>query len=142
MASTPQKYSAKRVSIRDKGGDAMSYWPKSELFEATDEGRFRRLFVSEERVRAATLSFAPGDSVDEHLHPGSDEIFYVVSGSGRISVEDEVFDMSAGDFLYIAAGKWHAVLSCESPEGPFVIVAFVSPHLGDDAEFSGRPLQF
>jgi quercetin dioxygenase-like cupin family protein len=112
------------------------------LFEATGEGRYRRLFVKEERVRAATLAFAPGDTVAEHQHPGSDEIFYVVSGNGRISVGDEIVDMNPGDFLYIEAGEWHAVLAGDSPEGPFVIVAFVSPHLGDDAVFSGRPLQF
>jgi quercetin dioxygenase-like cupin family protein len=120
----------------------MRYWPKSELFEATNDGRFRRLFVEEERIRSATLSFAVGDSVEEHSHPGSAEIFYVVSGSGRISVEDEIFEMNLGDFLFIAAGERHALLAVDSPEGPFVIAAFVAPHLGDDAVFSDRPLLF
>ena len=117
----------------------MTHWPASEFLAPTADGRFRRLVVQEDRLRSASLSFAPQDRVPEHAHPGSDEIFYVVSGTGRISIGKEIHDVGAGDLLFVGAGSWHAILAGGTADDPFVIVAVVAPNLGDDAVFSDGP---
>jgi mannose-6-phosphate isomerase-like protein (cupin superfamily) len=115
----------------------MRYWQGDELLAPTHDLRFRRLVLRRDRMRAATLSFAPG-GVEEHAHPGSDEVFFVVSGRGRIAVEGSIVRMGAGDLLYVEAGEWHAILADGDDEN-FVIFAVVSPDLGDDSVFSGAP---
>lgn len=117
----------------------MTHWPGAEFLAPTEDGRFRRLVVQEDRLRSASLSFAPQDRVPEHAHPGSDEIFFVVSGTGRISVEKEIHDVGPGDLLFVGAGRRHAILAGGTVEDPFVIVAVVAPNLGDDAVFSDGP---
>lgn len=109
----------------------MNYWKNSEIVGLTSDGRYRRIVVQEERLRSGTLSFAQNDFVEEHAHLKSDEVFYVISGTGRITVEGEIFDVGSGDLLFIAAGERHAIRVGESNE-PFVLFACVAPNSKDD----------
>ena len=84
------------------------------------------------------LSFAPGDFVEEHSHRKSDEIFHVISGNGRITVEGKTFDVGPGDLLFIAGGEWHAIDVSESATEPFVVFACVAPNSKDDTVFSAE----
>lgn len=38
-----------------------------------------------------------------HKHDEAEEIYYVVSGSGRAKLDDEIIDLAAGDVLRVAA---------------------------------------
>jgi mannose-6-phosphate isomerase-like protein (cupin superfamily) len=118
----------------------MKYFHNDELVATTSDGRFRRLVVQEKLLRSGTLSFAANDRVEEHLHPGSDEVFHVISGRGRIVVEDQALDIGPGDLVYIAAGERHTVAVDVAATEPFVFFAVVAPHLGDDAVFTRTPV--
>ena len=37
-------------------------------------------------------------TLDFHVHPDSDELFYVIEGSFQIELEDGSVDLSEGDF--------------------------------------------
>ncbi len=123
----------------ERSAAASRHWKGAELLAPTAEGRYRRLFLRKPRIRSATLGFAAGDAVPEHCHPDSDEIFYVISGHGRIGVEGEVFDVEPGDVLYIEAGERHTILVAGSASEPLVLLAAVAPDLGNDAIFSDEP---
>jgi quercetin dioxygenase-like cupin family protein len=111
-------------------------WRTEEIVGTTEDGRFRRIVVQEGRLRCGTLSFAPGDYVEEHAHLTSDEVFYGIAGSGRITVEGESLDIGPGDLVFIPAGERHMVEVSESAQEPFVIFAAVTPNTGDDTVFS------
>jgi quercetin dioxygenase-like cupin family protein len=89
-------------------------------------------------VRCGAISFAAGDSVEEHAHRTSDEVFYAISGSGRITVEGKSVDVQPGDLLFIVAGERHAIQVSESATEPFVIFAAVAPNTNDDTVFTAR----
>jgi quercetin dioxygenase-like cupin family protein len=120
-------------------GDVVNLWRTDEVLGATHDGRFRRIVVQESRLRCGTLSFAPGDYVEEHAHLTSDEIFYGVSGTGRITVEGESLDVGPGDLVFIPAGERHIVEVSELAAEPFVIFAAVAPNTGDDTLYSSAP---
>jgi mannose-6-phosphate isomerase-like protein (cupin superfamily) len=48
-----------------------------------------------------------GGSTQEHYHPQAEEIYYITHGSGRIRVEDEIRDVTAGDAIAIPPGRKH-----------------------------------
>jgi quercetin dioxygenase-like cupin family protein len=114
------------------------HWRRAELVEPTADGHFRRVAVDRTPFRAVALSFAPGEHVPEHAHPGSDEIYYVISGTARVVIEREIIDAEPGDLLFIAAGERHSLLVASSPPEPFVLLACVAPNL-EDAIFSQEP---
>lgn len=110
-----------------------------DIFATSEPASYRRMIVCESRLRSATLSFAPGDAAAEHAHPGSDEIFFVVSGRGKISVEGATLDVGPGDVVHLLAGERHAIVVAASAPEPLVLLAVVAPDLGDDAVMSGDP---
>ena len=120
----------------------MMHWPAAELLASASDERFYRIVVKEPRLRSGAISFAPGDRVKEHMHPDSDEIFFVLSGSGRLVIEGEILDAGPGDLIYVGAGERHAIAIADTAPAPFVLIAAVAPNLGDDAVFSPDPFPF
>lgn len=57
------------------------------------------------------LSIAPGVKTPQHIHHGNDEIYYVLDGSMRFKVGDELIDASRGGFVFIPRGTSHAWLN-------------------------------
>ena len=59
------------------------------------------------RQSLAEARLLPGKSTEEHIHPKSEEIYYVLKGRGRMRIEDEERAVKAGDGIAILPGKRH-----------------------------------
>ncbi|MFB6140442.1 MAG: cupin domain-containing protein [Halosimplex sp.] len=62
-------------------------------------------------AQAAQMTLSPGQSTGgpDNLHADSDQWLYVVSGSGRATVDGEDVSVTAGDLLVIEAGETHEI---------------------------------
>ena len=74
------------------------------------------LLVEPEKTRTNTVAmgvedFAAGGSTPDHAHANSDEIFFVISGSGRATVGDESRDIAPGDAIWIPRGVRHQIVN-------------------------------
>jgi oxalate decarboxylase/phosphoglucose isomerase-like protein (cupin superfamily) len=85
-------------------------------------------------VPGAKLTFGevivlPGGAHEEHTHEQSDEVLYVLSGEGRMTVGDDIdFPVKPGDAVYIPISVVHSsqndgweplrLLAIYSPGGP------------------------
>jgi mannose-6-phosphate isomerase-like protein (cupin superfamily) len=80
------------------------------------------------RSEKLSLGFAiwPAGQADEQTPHAEDEVYYVVSGRGRINVADENCDVSAGSVIYVAAGVEHRFHAIE--EDLKVLVFWAPPH--------------
>ena len=55
------------------------------------------------------VSIQPGDGHARHNHPDSDEVIFVVAGTGTQMLNDEdPADIGPGDCIYIPKGVYHA----------------------------------
>ena len=74
-------------------------------------------FVSPSTVSGATSSFGevvinPTKRHDRHEHPGSDEVLYVIEGTGRQTVGDGAeFEIVAGDTIWGPRGTPHSTFN-------------------------------
>jgi mannose-6-phosphate isomerase-like protein (cupin superfamily) len=57
----------------------------------------------------AEARLTPGMTTDEHFHPKSEEIYYILEGRGRMKVEDEEREVGLGDGIAILTGKRHRI---------------------------------
>ena len=57
----------------------------------------------------AEATLAPGQITARHFHPQSEEIYYVLSGNGALTIGDETRAVRAGDAIAIAAGAPHCI---------------------------------
>ena len=94
-------------------------------------GRKFRWLVAEDRIRAehcstCVIRVAPGDKVrPAHSHPHSEEVIYILSGSGRVLVDGEVAPVRAGSAVLFPQGKPHMLQNTSGEE--MKVVCFFAP---------------
>ena len=60
-------------------------------------------------VSSTTLH--PGKSTRGHSHPGKEEVYMIMSGTGIMQLDDNEFDISGGEMSLIEDGVFHRVLN-------------------------------
>ena len=79
-----------------------------------------------ERFSLNVITIAPGETVrPAHAHPNEEEVIYVVSGEGRVFIEGEVSDLTAGTAVLFPKGHKHMVQN--SGIEPLKLVCFFTP---------------
>jgi mannose-6-phosphate isomerase-like protein (cupin superfamily) len=91
--------------------------------------------VRNQSLAEATLP--PAGETAEHYHPRSEEIYYFVSGAGRMRLGEEEADVSAGDCIVIPPGTAHKLFN-PGPH-PLVLLCCCAPaYADDDTVMTGR----
>lgn len=94
-------------------------------------GRKFRWLVAENRIGAehcstCVIRVAPGDKVrPAHSHPHSEEVIYILSGSGRVLVDGDVAPVRAGSVVLFPQGKPHMLQNTSGEE--MKVVCFFAP---------------
>jgi quercetin dioxygenase-like cupin family protein len=93
------------------------------------QGSWSRMLVTAARVdgNASSLGysvFTPGAVVGPVKHE-TEEVAYVVAGSGELRLDGEAVPFGEGDAVHIPAGTWHAVANSGDAD---VIMVFGFPH--------------
>jgi quercetin dioxygenase-like cupin family protein len=68
--------------------------------------------------------FTPGTVLAPVKHE-TEEVAYVVSGSGELRLDEGAVEFAEGDALFIPADTWHAVANTGSED---VVMVFGFPH--------------
>jgi len=68
-----------------------------------------------------------------HLHPHSEEVIYVESGSGQVWIDGTLHRVEQGDVVHIPAGAPHATIPDEEVQMR-LICFFPHPELSDNIE--------
>ncbi len=80
-------------------------------FVTKDGSEIRELLAyrnSEIRNQSLAEARLPvGAATDEHYHARTEEIYYITHGLGRIRIDGETRDVSAGDAIAIPPGRRH-----------------------------------
>jgi mannose-6-phosphate isomerase-like protein (cupin superfamily) len=104
-------------------------------FAPNMEARFASSDMELEQSGIGYERYAPNFRVPfGHTHKGQEEVYVVVSGSGRIKIDDEIVDFKQWDAIRVPAGVWRNFEG--GPEGA-EILAFGAPKMDDpraDAE--------
>jgi quercetin dioxygenase-like cupin family protein len=93
------------------------------------QGSWSRMLVTAARVDGNQSSlgysvFTPGTELTPVRHE-TEEVAYVVSGSGELRLDTETVAFREGDALHIPAGTWHAVANTGEAD---VVMVFSFPH--------------
>ena len=57
----------------------------------------------------ATLVLEPGCSIGTHQHDGEDEVYFILSGTGRLFDGKEYSTVTAGDAVLTGNGESHSI---------------------------------
>ena len=90
-----------KLNILDIGGKVVK---DDERYVVKDKSLLNNLVVS-------STDLKPGKSTSGHDHPGQEEVYNFVKGSGKMKVDDEIFKVKEGDVILIEDGKFHQVIN-------------------------------
>jgi len=51
----------------------------------------------------------PGYKVVNHIHPLTDELYFILGGEGVFGLNGKKYDLKKGDTRHILAGQWHSL---------------------------------
>lgn len=86
---------------------------ENDVPEINHPGRYMRWLANDEFLEPKNLSVCvirvlPGEAVrPAHSHPKSEELIYIITGSGKVMIENEVGDVRAGSAILFEQGKIH-----------------------------------
>ena len=111
---------------------------QAEPFTTNDGSTIRSLLdrsnaaVAHQSLAEATIE--AGQATLRHHHRESEEIYYLVEGSGEMEIDGERARVTAGDAILIPPGAWHQIRA--DAEGPVrLLCACAPPWRPDDTYF-------
>jgi mannose-6-phosphate isomerase-like protein (cupin superfamily) len=102
-------------SWRDERGGQVSYL----LLRGTDDGS--------DRVTVTWVECAPGSEQPEHRHVGAQQVYVIVRGAGRVTIEDAKRDVVEGTSVLIEPGERHSIRNIGQAE--LIYVSITAPPL-------------
>ena len=111
-----------RVEIRNRDRDA-------EPFTTKDGSEIRELMhTAKQSLAEATV--APGQATERHYHRESEELYYVLDGSGELDLDGERRAVGPGDAVLIPPGARHSFTG--GAEGARFLCCCAPPYSHDD----------
>jgi mannose-6-phosphate isomerase-like protein (cupin superfamily) len=103
-------------------------------FDAVQEARFPWRDVGAERTGFAYHVVKPGQHGLAHRHEQAEEVYVVLSGRGRVKLDDEVAEIGPLDAIRVAPA---VARSFEAGDEPLELLAFGARHEGDGEVLEG-----
>jgi quercetin dioxygenase-like cupin family protein len=112
---------------------------EAEPFTTRDGSTIRELLglptstlVRNQSLAEATL--APGQATERHYHAESEEIYYVLDGSGTMELDGEEREVAPGDAILIPPGARHTITA--GPDGARFLCCCAPPYRHEDTFFA------
>ena len=100
----------------------------------TKDGSTIREYLHTPAQSLAEATLEPGQATERHYHRASEEIYLLLAGGGRMEIESEERDVSAGDAILIPPGAWHQITAGAS--GARFLCCCAPAYSHDDTFFS------
>ena len=100
-----------KLNINDIGGEVVK---DNETYVLTDNKTLKNLVVSSTHLK-------PGQETRGHKHSGQEEVYYFISGTGMIQIDEDRYTVGPGDVFLIEDGAFHKVFN-RSDSAPLYFV--------------------
>ncbi|MDR8394094.1 cupin domain-containing protein [Aliifodinibius sp. S!AR15-10] len=104
---------------------------ETDVPEVEQPGRQMRWLADEKSLNADKMSVcvirvAPGETVrPAHSHPKSEELIYIITGTGKVMIEGEVGEVRPGSAILFEQGKIHMLRNTGDEE--MKVICFFAP---------------
>jgi mannose-6-phosphate isomerase-like protein (cupin superfamily) len=83
-------------------------YDRAEPFTTKDGSTIRELMrAANQTLAEATLE--PGQRTERHYHAESEELYYLVEGTGEMEIDGERSQVGPGDAILVPPGAWHQI---------------------------------
>ena len=100
----------------------------------TKDGSTIREYLHTSVQSLAEAALGPGQATERHYHRLAEEIYLISEGGGRLEVDGEEREVTAGDAILIPPGAWHMLVA--GPAGTRLLCCCVPAYSHDDTYFA------
>ncbi|MES1246235.1 MAG: cupin domain-containing protein [Actinomycetota bacterium] len=100
----------------------------------TKDGSFVRELHHTAQQSLAEATLEPDQATERHYHAISEEIYFVLKGSGDMEVDGKHKRIAVGDAVLIPAGSWHTLHNNGTSELSILCICS-PPYSHDDTHF-------
>jgi mannose-6-phosphate isomerase-like protein (cupin superfamily) len=68
---------------------------------------FRRVMATGPHSQLVTMSIKPKDDIGSEVHPETDQLLFIVAGTGKAVVNSETVEVKESDAVFVPAGARH-----------------------------------
>jgi len=98
--------------------------------QALDNSYFRRVLATGKHVQIVIMNIEQGGEIGSETHNDNDQTLYLLSGQGRVFLDDEESSFNAGDLVVVPAGTKHNFVT-EGDKPMKIITTYSPPHHAD-----------
>ena len=77
----------------------------------TENNNFRKVLYSGEHCQLVLMSLLAGEEIGMEVHPDNDQFFRFEKGSGKVIINDTVYEVVDGDAVIVPCGANHNVIA-------------------------------
>lgn len=84
-----------------------------------------RYVIHDLHVNELTLSLTELKPIQEtrgHSHAGASEVYFFVSGKGRMQIGEQVYDVEKGSVMLVPRGEFHKVINLQNEKLIFAAI--------------------
>jgi len=99
-----------------------------EAAQFSPDARINRELMATGTMVTRMNCYEPGQVTPMHLHPGEDELIYIVEGQGKVTFQDKALKalpFKAGDLVCLPGDQFHQINA--GPQGRTVLIYFMTP---------------
>lgn len=85
-----------------------------DILDFATEKSTRKAIFKEGQLDTGLLLYAPGQTTPDHKHSDIDEVFYVISGEGTITINNEEVLVKENDIIFSPNGETHGFINTSS----------------------------
>jgi mannose-6-phosphate isomerase-like protein (cupin superfamily) len=117
------KVVASRYSDRPKTDPAKRIFRIADHLGGSEQSRASRMYVGDD-YRAVVITLAPGQAQEVHMHPATDHAWFIVSGTGEVTMEGGRREtVEPGVFLVHPRNTVHGVCNVGSDDFVYIAVS-------------------
>ncbi|MCL4458773.1 MAG: cupin domain-containing protein [Chloroflexi bacterium] len=103
----------------------MEYTKISEIKEFSAERFLKKVPLTTEKIVFNAFNFRPRQILPLHKHPTTDELFYVIEGTGEVTIGNEQRTIGPTSVIYGPADVWHGIVN--AGEDDMVVISVQAP---------------
>jgi mannose-6-phosphate isomerase-like protein (cupin superfamily) len=100
------------------------------LEKAKQNTDFRQVLVTGKNVQIVIMSIPAGGEIGMETHKENDQTLMLVSGTGKVIIDDETAKFETGDIVLVHAGAKHNFIADDNAEMK-IITSYSPPHHPD-----------
>jgi mannose-6-phosphate isomerase-like protein (cupin superfamily) len=99
--------------------------------DTLENNNFRKVLYTSEHCQLVLMSLLPKQEIGEETHKENDQFFRFESGTGKVIIDGNEYDVKNGDAVIIPVGSKHNIINTSGTEKLKMYTIYSPPHHKD-----------